>query len=171
MDLYETKDRIAVALVESIFRRARYGVQRAADSIMIRRFAREEFAPNFTVHVQGRDVTERIVPVDVTYRPFIEQFVALENQRRSASMLMLARRQWPGLRFILVTDHPAPGRTYFQTVVFGPPGSEVLTTMNLSDDDDLAIFPHNVADHEELLIRIFAMLSADRLHRDISQAG
>ena len=24
-------------------------------------FAREEFAPNFTVHVQGRDVTERIV--------------------------------------------------------------------------------------------------------------
>jgi hypothetical protein len=171
MDLYETKERIAVALVESIFRRARYRVEREADSIMIRRFAREEFAPNFTVNVRERDGMECVYPVAVTYRPFIEQFVALENKRRNASMLMLARRQWPGLRFVLVTDHPAPGRAYFQTVVFGPPGSEVLTTINLSDDDELAIFPHNVSDHEELLGRILAMLSADRLHRDISQAG
>lgn len=171
MDLYETKDRIAVALAESIFRRARYRVQQAADSIMIRRFAREEFAPNFSVHVQGRDGSEREFPVDVTYRPFIEQFVALENQRRAASMMILARRQWPGLRFVLVTDHPAPGRSCFQTIVFGPPGSEVLTTVNLSDDDELAIFPHNVADHEELLVRIFAMLSADRFRRDVTRVG
>jgi hypothetical protein len=171
MDLYETKDRIAVALAESIFRRARYQVQRAANEVTVRRFAREEFAPNFTVGIQGRDGVAREFPVDVTYRPFVEQFVALENQRRSASMMLLARRQWPGLRFVLVTDHPAPGRSCFQTVVFGPPGSEVLTTVNLADDEELAIFPHNVTDHEELLVRIVAMLSADRFRRDISRVG
>ncbi len=171
MDLYETKDRIAIALAESIFRRARYRVQRSPETPKIRRFAREEFGPNFTVGIQVRDGGERDFPVHVSYRPFVEQFISLENQRRGASMMVLARRQWPGLRYVLVTDHPTASRSCFQAILFGPPGSDVFTSVNLSDDEELAIFPHNVTDHEELLVRIFAMLSADRFQREISRVG
>jgi hypothetical protein len=37
--------------------------------------------------------------------------------------------------------------------------------------DEFAIFPHSVGDHEHLLIRIFAMLAADRLRREPRRLG
>ena len=172
MDVYEAKDRIAVALVESIFRRARYRVQpyRADDGEP--RFVREDFAPSFRAALLGDDGVERELLLDVSYRPFVEQFVALENQRRASSIFVLARRHWMGLRSIVVTDHPETGRSCFQAVVVGDLRSQrPIETVDLADAEELGIFRHNVEDHEELLVRIFAMLLTDRHRREPSRVG
>ncbi|OLC13322.1 MAG: hypothetical protein AUH29_13480 [Candidatus Rokubacteria bacterium 13_1_40CM_69_27] len=172
MDLHETKDRVAVALVESIFRRARYRVRPFDADGTKPRFVREDFAPSFFVFVPGPEGAEREFLIDVTYRPFVEQFIALENKRRDSSIFVLARRHWPALHFVLVTDHPGAGRSCFQAVTLGERGAEVrLRTVDLVDLAEFGVFPHNVADHEELLLRIFAMLSADRHRREQPHAG
>ncbi|MGH7390446.1 MAG: hypothetical protein ACREM3_13460 [Candidatus Rokuibacteriota bacterium] len=172
MDLYEAKDRVGVALVESIFRRARYRVQPYRPEPAEVRFVREDFAPSFTAVLPGEDGTERAFLLDVAYRPFVEQFMALENQRRMSSIFVLARRHWPNLRSVLVTDHPERGRSRFQAVVVGDLRSEpLLTTVDLTDAEHLGIFQHNVEDHEELLDRIFTMLLTDRHRREVSRVG
>ena len=49
MDLLEAKSRIAEALVESIFRRARYEVTPFRANASPLRFGREDFSPDFRV--------------------------------------------------------------------------------------------------------------------------
>src|SRR5438445_5531368 len=49
MDLLEAKSRIAEALVESIFRRARYEVHPYRPETLPLRFGREDFSPDFRV--------------------------------------------------------------------------------------------------------------------------
>jgi hypothetical protein len=171
MDLYEAKDRVAVALVESIFRRARYRVQPYHPDPTSLRFVREDFAPTFRATVLDEHGGEREFLIDVTYRPFIEQFVALESQRRASSIFVLARRHWPQLRSVLVTDHPERGRSCFQAVVVGDRHAESLRTVELTDAQEFGIFRQNVEDHEELLVRIFAMLLTDRHRREPSRVG
>jgi hypothetical protein len=167
VDLYEAKDRIAVALAEAIFRRARYEVRPFRPDPAQPRFVREDFLPSLQVSTRLEDGSIRAFVLDVSYRPFVEQLMALENQRKDASIFILARRHWPNLRSILVTDHPEPGRSCFQTVAFeGPRETPPLTTANLAEVDEFRIFPHNVADHEHLMLRIFAMLAADRHRRE-----
>ncbi len=167
MDVHETKDRIAVALVESIFRRARCRVRPFRPEPGDARFPREDFAPSFWVAVPSPDGGARELLVDVSYRPFVRPFIALEDQRRTSSIFHQARRHWPSLRFILVTDHPEPGRSSFQCVVLAP--GAPIRTVDLADVEEFGIFPHNVGDHEELLVRIFAMLAADRHRREPSR--
>src|SRR5262249_48354616 len=116
----------------------------------------------FHAGIANEDGDEREFLIEVTYRPFVEQFIALENQRRDASVFVLARRHWPTLRSVVVTDHPEPGRSCFQGVVLGGPHGGRLGTVDLADATEFSIFSHNVNDHEELLTRIFAMLSADK---------
>lgn len=171
MQLYEAKDRVAVALVESIFRRARYRVQPYRPEPAGLRFVREDFAPTFRATVVGDDGAERDFLIDVTYRPFLEQFVALENQRRASSIFILARRHWPQLRSVLVTDHPEPKRSCFQAVIIGDRCAESLRRVDLTEAAEFGIFPQNVGDHEELLRRIFAMLLTDRHRREPSMVG
>jgi hypothetical protein len=168
MDLYEAKDRIAVALVESIFRRARYRIRPfQADPAMLR-FVREDFTPDFHATLEAEDE----FLVDVTYRPFVEPFIALENQRRESSVFVLARRHWPALRSVLVTDHPDRGRSCFQAVVVDfTSGERRLRTVDLAAAGELGIFAHNVADHEQLLLRIFTLLLAERGSREPSRLG
>lgn len=167
MDLYEAKDRIAVALGEAIFRRARYDVRPFRPDPAVPRFVREDFLPSLQVSGRAADGSPREFILDVSYRPFIEQLMALENQRKDASIFVLARRHWPTLRSILVTDHPEPGRSCFQAVVFeGPREGPPLKTLDLSAADEFGIFPHNVGDHEHLMLRIFAMLASDRHRRE-----
>jgi hypothetical protein len=161
MDLYDAKDRIAVALVESVFRRARYRVRPFQNEPGLR-FIRDDWTPSFHAALVADDGNEREFLIEVTYRPFVEQFIALENQRRDASVFVLARQHWPALRSVVVTDHPEPGRSCFQAVVLGSPRGERLGTVDLAEAGEFAIFSHNVADHEELLTRIFAMLSTDK---------
>jgi hypothetical protein len=167
VDLHETKERVAVALVEAIFRRARYGVRRFSGEV-ISRLAPDEFTPSFQATAPDGRGPEGEFPVGVFYRPFLEPYIALENQRRQSSIFTLARRQWPGFRLVLVTDHPEPGRSCFQALVGEEPGT-TIRTVNLAGLPELVISPHDAADYEDLLLRIFGALSADR-HRRLARA-
>jgi hypothetical protein len=67
MDLLETKGRIAEALVESIFRRARYDVAPYKTDQALLRFGREDFSPAFRVS-QRVDGEDRSYLIAVKYR-------------------------------------------------------------------------------------------------------
>src|SRR5207253_8952592 len=130
MDLLEVKSRIAEALVESIFRRARYQITPFRDNTSPLRFGREDFSPDFRVtsEAEGENAAGEFL-VEVKYRPSAYQFVSVENQRGERSIFYMARRQWPNLYFILVTDRPETGRSCFQAIELGSmsPGDVVLT--------------------------------------------
>jgi hypothetical protein len=158
MDLVEARTRIAEALVESIFRRAQYQLEpfRAEQAL---RWGREDFSPNFRASRTRDDGTTTEVLVEVKYRPSIEQFLSVEAQRGDRSVFVLARRQWPALYFILVSDRPAPGRSCFQILPVAryTPG-EAFRTIDLDEAKELEIFRLNVEDHEKLTRRIFSLL-------------
>ncbi|HEY3068470.1 MAG TPA: hypothetical protein VGL09_21975 [Methylomirabilota bacterium] len=160
MDLQEAKSRISEALVESIFRRARYSVKPFRTDALPLRFGREDYSPDFRVSRRLDDGSEKEALVEVKYRPSIEQFISVENQRGERSMFLHARKQWPALYFVLVTDRPDANRSCFQAVSFASytPG-EPFRTEDLADLRELRIFKHNVEDHEELVRRIFGLLS------------
>jgi hypothetical protein len=163
MDLLEVKSRVAEALVESIFRRARYAVEPYRhDTVPPLRFGREDFSPDFGI--SGRPGDNGLAPhalIEVKYRSSVEQYIAVENQRGERSVFATARRQWPTLAFVFVTDRPLPGRSSFQALSFPEhaPGTP-YETVDLGSIERFAIFPHNVADHEQLLRRIFSLLVA-----------
>ncbi|OLC60808.1 MAG: hypothetical protein AUH76_11230 [Candidatus Rokubacteria bacterium 13_1_40CM_4_67_11] len=161
MDLLEAKSRIAEALVESIFRRARYQVEPYPAGRTPLRFGREDFSPDFSATVPGQyGESSQEMLVEVKYRPSVEQFISVENQRGEKSVFLLARRQWPSLYFILVTDRPEAGRSCFQALPFSrlTPG-EPFRTVNLDALRELRIFKNNIEDHEELVRRIFGLLA------------
>ena len=159
MDLLEVKNRVAEALVESIFRRARYEVTPYRRDGGALRVGREDFSPDFCVRMAG-DREGPDLLVEVKYHPHIGQFLAVESQRGERSLLQMARRQWPGLYVILVSDRPEAGRSCFQAFPLSTwaPGA-FCTSVDLAQVPELAIFPHNVEDHEQLVRRIFALLS------------
>ena len=161
MDLLEAKSRIAEALVESIFRRARYEVRpfRSGLSLPLR-FGREDFSPDFRVSQTTPEGEERAFLLEVKYRPSVEQFVSVENQRGEKSIFHLARRHWPSLFFVLVSDRPEAGRSCFQALVLDARAGEPFRTIDLTEMKEFGLFPHNVEDHEELVRRIFTLLTA-----------
>jgi len=63
-----------------------------------------------------------------------------------------------------VTDRPEPGRSCFQAIPLAAwhPG-EPFRTVDLVELKELRIFQHNVEDHEELIRRIFGLLSGASL--------
>jgi hypothetical protein len=159
VDLLEAKDKIAEALVESIFRRARYQVRPYRGDTAPLRFGREDFSPDLRI-VPGQEGDAGEFLIGIKYRPSVTQFVSVENQRGERSVFFMARRQWPALYFILVTDRPDAGRSCFQAVRMADirPG-EAFQTADLVELKELRIFGHNIEDHEELIRRIFALLS------------
>jgi hypothetical protein len=161
MDLLEAKSRIAEALVESIFRRARYDVQPFGAEQPPLRFGREDFSPDFRAVSSGGNGRPVELLVEVKYRPSIEQFVSVENQRGERSVFLLARRQWPTLYFVLVSERPEAGRSCFQAIPFArlTPG-EPFRTVDLDHLQELRIFRNNVDDHEELVRRIMGLLTS-----------
>lgn len=162
MDLLEAKSRVAEALVESIFRRARYDVRpfRSTRSLPLR-FGREDFSPDFGVTQTSSPGEAREFLIEVKYRPSIEQFISVENQRGDKSIFFIARRQWPALYFVLVSERPEPGRSCFQVLAFETlRHGEPFRTLDLIEVKELGLFPHNIEDHEELVRRIFELLTA-----------
>jgi hypothetical protein len=170
VDLHQAKGRVAVALVESIFRRARYRV-RPVEGTALSRTVREGFAPDFEASLTTEDGVVRDFLIDVAYRPFLGPFIDLENQRRQASIYALARRDWPNLRSVVVTDHPEPARSCFQAIELeaGPSGAR-LHAVDLADAAEFDLFAQNISDHQELLLRIVALLSSDRRPHQIVPA-
>ena len=161
MDLLEAKSRVAEALVESIFRRARYRIQTFSADTAPLRVGRENFSPDFVVRLDANGGPAHDILVEVKYRPSIEQFVSVENQRGDRSVLELARRQWPELYFVLVTERPDAGRSCFQALPIHDlaPGGP-FHTIDLGQLAELKIYPNNIEDHEVLARRIFVLLAS-----------
>lgn len=163
MDLLDIKARIAQALVESVFRRAGFTLTAVGPRESPPRLGREELVPDFfavRVPPEGKPPEHPARLVEVRYRPQIGQYLAIEDQRGSQSIFAYAKRQWPGLIFVFVTDHPEPGRSTFQVLDLEPwgPGDRVAS-MDLFAHAGLDIYRQNVAEHEELARRIFALLT------------
>jgi hypothetical protein len=157
VDLFDAKSRVAKALVESIFRRARYEVHPLRAEAGPLRIGGEDISPDFSV--SRHDGTGAIL-LAVWYRTSVRQFVTVETQRAERSTFALARRQWPALRFVLVTDRPEAGRSCFQALpVDQPLTGAAIQTADLVDAAELEIFSHNVGDHEQLLRRILRLLA------------
>jgi len=97
MDLLETKSRIAEALVESIFRRADYTITRFTPEAVPLRVGRENFSPDFRVTRDSKHGKPREFLIEVKYRPAIEQYISVENQRGDKSVFLMARQKWPNL--------------------------------------------------------------------------
>jgi len=157
VDLFDTKTRVAKALVEGIFRRARYDIQPFRIYTPPMRIGREDLSPDFAVS-RGAPAGGDFL-LEVKYRPSVDQFVTMETQRGDRSTVAMARRQWPTLRFILVTDRPEPGRSCFQAIDDDHVAGERIRTVDLVKVSEFAIFDNNIEDHEQLLRRIFALLT------------
>ena len=162
MDLLEVKSRVAEALVEAIFRRARYTVEPfSRDDTPPLRLGREDFSPDFQVRLRNAAGVEQSGHIEVKYRSSVDQFISVENQRGERSVFITARKQWPDLCFVFVTDRPLPGRSCFQALSFQDhPVGTPFETIDLGELERFKIFKHNIADHEELLRRIFGLLVA-----------
>src|SRR5438445_439775 len=111
------------------------------------RFGREDFSPDFRASLETGTGEPFELLLEVKYRPHIDQFISVENQRGDRSVFLMARRQWPKLYFVLVTEHPEPGRSCFQVISFAEyqPGAP-FKTVDLTDQPELGIFRNNVED-------------------------
>ena len=162
MDLLEVKNRIAEAMVESIFRRARYSLipvgEGAIPGASVRVGREELLAPHMRVR---RETDDQVIdlPLSVKYRLHIDQYLAIENQRGPKSIFKMAWRQWPEMRFIFLSERPDKGRSCFQVVPPSQAGEAEIQTVDLADEPQLQIFKHDVEDHEELVRRIFLLLA------------
>jgi len=104
MDLLEAKSRIAEALVESIFRRARYQVEPFPAGRTPLRFGREDFSPNFRATIPGEyGESSSDILIEVKYRPSVEQFISVENQRG-----VLAKQEAVGHPGDVIANHAVP---------------------------------------------------------------
>jgi len=157
LDLLEAKSRIAQALVESVFRRARYRVATFHSAQPPLRFGREDFSPDLEVFLT--DAQAEPFLLIVKYRPHVDQFLGVDSQRGDRSVLAMMHRQWPRLWLVLVTDRPEAGRSCFQTVAIDDhvPGAPIHTR-DLTDVPEFGIFPQNVEDHEALVRSIIGTL-------------
>jgi hypothetical protein len=163
VDLLDIKGRIAQALVESVFRRAGFTLTPVGPRESPARLGREELVPDFFATRVPPDDRPPDAParlIEVRYRPQIAQYLAIEDQRGSQSIFTYAKRQWPGLMFVFVSDHPPAGRSCFQTVDLEPwtPGERVAP-LDLFDHKGLDIYRQNVEEHEALARRIFSLLT------------
>jgi hypothetical protein len=162
VNLLEIKGHIAVALVESIFRRAGFVLAPVVHPEAAPRQGREDLIPDFqaTLPASAAAVPEAPRVVEVRYRPQVGQYLLIEAQRGPQSLFTIAKRQWPALVFVFVTDHPEPGRSCFQVFDLGPwlAGSAVAA-LDLHAHDGLRIFRQNVEEHEALLRRMFTLLT------------
>jgi hypothetical protein len=163
VDILAVKGRVVVAFVESIFRRAGFTVAPAPPRNGTPRGGRDDVVPHFLAERATSDGHPAIPPprpVEVRYRPQVAQYVSIEEQRGPQSLFALAKRHWPDLLFVFVTDRPEPGRSAFQAVDVGAwqPGTRAVA-LDLHAQPGLDIFPQNVEDHEILLRRVLGLVS------------
>ena len=162
MDLLDIKGWIALALVESIFRRAGFTLTSVSQREVPPHLGREDL-PDFSVW-RGRPdsgaLDEPVRLVEARYRLDLAHYLAIETQRGARSVFGQAKRHWPGLVFVFVTDHPAPGRSCFQILDLEPWSvGAAVTAIDLFAHAGLAIYRQNVEEHEVLLRRMFTLLT------------
>ena len=163
------KGRMAEALVEAVFKRAKYTVARVgrdAQMPALVRTGRSEFMPDFVV---WRALDEpslghhsyRLVAVEVKYRADLEDYLRRDSPSRSPEVA----RQWPELYEILVTDRPQSGRSCFQVVhVSSLPVGLTPVTLDLHLVPGLDIYRKTVEEYEGLVREIFPILGSHDTH-------
>ncbi|HEY7652599.1 MAG TPA: hypothetical protein VIG07_07235 [Methylomirabilota bacterium] len=159
------KGRMAEALVEAIFRRARYTVARVGRETQVpalMRAGRAEFMPDFVV---WRALDEpslghhsyRLLAIEVKYRADLADYLRRDSASRSPEVA----RQWPELYEIIVSDRPAPARSCFQAVhVSALPDGTPPATLDLHLVPGLDIYRSTVEEYEGLVREIFPVLGS-----------
>ena len=163
------KGRMAEALVESVFKRAKYTVARVGRETQmpaLGRTGRAEFMPDFVV---WRALDEpslghhsyRLLAVEVKYRADLAAYLRRDSPSRSAEVA----QQWPELYEILVTDRPQSGRSCFQAVhVSTLPAGLTPVTLDLHLVPGLDIYRKTVEEYEGLVREIFPILGSHDTH-------
>jgi hypothetical protein len=159
------KGRMAEALVEGVFKRARYTVARVGRETQMPalvRSGRSEFMPDFVV---WRALDEpslghhsyRLLAIEVKYRADLEDYLRRDSPSRSAEVA----QQWPELYEIIVTDRPQSGRSCFQAVhVSALPAGTTPVTLDLHLVPGLDIYRRTVEEYEGLVREIFPILGS-----------
>ena len=159
------KGRMAEALVEAVFKRARYTVARVGRETQMPalvRSGRTEFMPDFVVWraLDGPSLghhSYRLVAIEVKYRADLADYLCRDSPSRSAEMA----QQWPELYEILVTDRPEGGRSCFQAIqVSALHAGMVPVTLDLHQVSGLDIFRRTVEEYEGLVREIFPILGS-----------
>lgn len=152
------KGRMAEALVEAVFKRARYTVARVGRETQMP----AAFMPDFVVWraLDGQSLghhSYRLVGIEVKYRVDLEDYLLRESPSRSAQ----AAQQWPELYEILVTDRPESGRSCFQAVhLSGLAAGAAPVTLDLHQVSGLDIVRRTVEEYEGLVREIFPILGS-----------
>jgi len=159
------KGRMAEALVEAVFKRARYTVARVGRETQMPalvRGGRTEFMPDFVV---WRALDEpslghhsyRLLAIEVKYRADLEGYLRRDSPSRSAEVA----QQWPELYEIIVTDRPQSGRSCFQAVhVSALPAGTTPVTLDLHLVPGLDIYRKTVEEYEGLVREIFPIFGS-----------
>ena len=159
------KGRMAEALVEAVFKRAKYTVARVGRETQMPalvRTGRAEFMPDFVV---WRALDEpslghhsyRLVAVEVKYRADLEDYLRRDSPSRSAEVA----QQWPELYEIIVTDRPEDGRSCFQVVhVSDLAVGARPVTRDLHQVPGLDIYRRTVEEYEGLVREIFPIIGS-----------
>lgn len=159
------KGRMAEALVEAVFKRAKYTVARVGREAQIPalvRTGRSEFMPDFVV---WRALDEpslghhsyRLLAIEVKYRADLADYLRRDSPSRSAEVA----QEWPELYEIVVTDRPECGRSCFQAVhVSGLPAGAPPVTLDLHLVPGLDIYRRTVEEYEGLVREIFPILGS-----------
>lgn len=159
------KGRMAEALVEAVFKRAKYTVARVGRETQMPalvRSGRTEFMPDFMVWraLDGPSLghhSYRLVAIEVKYRADLGDYLCRDSPSRSAEVA----QQWPELYEILVTDRPEVGRSCFQAIhVSEVPAGTVPITLDLHQVSGLDIYRRTVEEYEGLVREIFPILGS-----------
>lgn len=167
LDTRLLKGRAGEAFVENVFQQSGYRVSRVGRESHVQQLLKEgkaEFLPDFLVwkpvsRAEGPTL-HRLFCVEVKYRADVEGFL----RRFDGGPLAGVSGQWPDLKVVIVTDHPAPGRSCFQLLDFAQqsPGAP-LHTVDLHTASELEISRTAIEENEELVRGVFTMLAAKSL--------
>jgi hypothetical protein len=172
MKLGNFKGRVAEALVESIFRDAHYHVARVGRESHVLRLAKkgsDEYLPDFiawkSVDRLDPDL-HRLLTVEVKYRADADRFLCGEGVETLSKM----KGDWPNLCFVLVTNSPSSGQSFFQAIFLRDytPRTQVQL-VDLHRVSALGIAQSTVEEHQDLARRLFFELVDEKILRQREQ--
>lgn len=162
-DISLLKGRMAEALVEGIFKRARYMVARVARATQVSALMRTgQSVPDFVVWkaLDEPSLGHRsylLLAIEVKYCADLDDYLRHETPARSPEVAL----QWPELYEILVTDRPELGRSCFQAVhVSILPPAAGPSTRDLHLVPGLDIYRRTVVEYEGLVREVFPLIGS-----------
>jgi len=162
-DIDLLKGRMSEALVEGIFKRARYMVARVARETQVSPLMRTgQSVPAFVVwkSLDEPSLGHRsylLLAIEVKYCANLEDHLGRAAPARSPEVAL----RWPELYEILVTERPEVGRSCFQAVraSIQPPAAP-LSTLDLHQVPGLDIYRRTVEEYEGLVREVFPLIGS-----------